>query len=190
MKKIVAKGEYAALRKVHPSRVSVWIERGFLVPPALVGEGRLAKIDVKAADAMLSQKLDPGQSLGRGRKRHLAIRAAAKAETAKPGADPMPDPLADEPDLASNGDELWIEKIRYARANAERVELANAATRRELLPVVEVKAGWEAILVSVRGRLLAVPGRLRDKIGLTVTDAEIVAAEIRGALQKLARHAQ
>ena len=55
-----------------------------------------------------------------------------------------------------------IERARLAREQADKVELENARTRRELLPADEVARADEAIFGAIRDALLALPDGLAD----------------------------
>lgn len=84
--------------------------------------------------------------------------------------------------LASNPD-LQAEKLRLARANAEKVELANAKVRGALIPVAEVESAWTAVLRDVRAAMLAIPARVQQRVGhLTAHDVQLIDSEVRVAL--------
>lgn len=83
-------------------------------------------------------------------------------------------------------DALKAEKLRVQRETADKLALANAAARRELVPVAEVQREWVTAATDVRNAMLAVPGRLQARLGLTAAQAEAADAEIRLALETLA----
>ncbi len=88
--------------------------------------------------------------------------------------------------LASNP-ELNAEKIRLARANAEKVESANARARGELAALSDVEREWAGILRDVRAALLALPSRAAARLGhLTPHDVETLNREVRAVLEELA----
>jgi len=88
--------------------------------------------------------------------------------------------------LASNP-ELNAEKIRLARANAEKVEAANARARGELAPLSDVEREWTGILRDVRAALLALPSRAAARLGhLTPHDVKTLNSEVRAVLEQLA----
>lgn len=88
--------------------------------------------------------------------------------------------------LASNP-ELNLEKIRLARANAEKVEAANARARGDLAPLAEVERAWAGILRDVRAALLALPSRTAARLcHLTPHDILTLEAEVRCVLSELA----
>jgi phage terminase Nu1 subunit (DNA packaging protein) len=83
--------------------------------------------------------------------------------------------------------ELRAEKIRIAKEQADKLELANAAARRELLPAVEVENSWAGTLREIRAAFLALPGRLQQRLPhLTAHDARTIDGEIRAVLAELA----
>lgn len=90
--------------------------------------------------------------------------------------------------LASNP-ELNAEKIRLAKANADKVETANAKARGELAPLPEVERAWAGILRDVRAALLALPSRAASRLGhLTPHDVQTLDQEVRAVLVELADH--
>lgn len=92
--------------------------------------------------------------------------------------------LRDSAALRGGDDATTAARRREAEARAEKVELQNAKTRRELVPAADVERVWTGILRDVRARMLAVPSRVRSRIGhLTPADAAAIEAEVRDALQ-------
>lgn len=73
---IVSKSEFAKICGVVPGRVTQWIKEGKISGPALVGEGRSAKIRVEVALGQLKLRRDVGQALGNGLATRLEIPAA------------------------------------------------------------------------------------------------------------------
>ncbi len=100
------------MRNRDASAVSHWIRTGKLTSPALVGEGRLAKIDVALADVQLAAVLDLGQQL------------AQPAPLMAPAPARLPSPVAEVP---ANGD-----NARRLAAKAEREEIETAQARLKL----------------------------------------------------------
>ena len=87
--------------------------------------------------------------------------------------------------LASNP-ELNAEKIRLARANAEKVEAANARARGDLAALSDVERQWAGILRDVRAALLALPSRAAARLGhLTPHDVATLDYEVRAVLNEL-----
>ncbi|PRA58045.1 DNA packaging protein [Brucella pituitosa] len=78
---------------------------------------------------------------------------------------------------------LTAERARLAKAQADAVELKNAAMRRELVPAVEVERMWAGEWMQMRSSVLAVPSRLRQLLpDLTAADIEIIDGELRRML--------
>lgn len=83
--------------------------------------------------------------------------------------------------------DLAAEKLRLAKANAEKVETANAKLRGELIPAVEVEREWATVLRAVRAAMLAVPSRVAQTAGhLTPHDINAIDREVRDALEETA----
>lgn len=83
----------------------------------------------------------------------------------------------------SGSKSLTAERTRLAREQADKLELANQAARRELVPAREVEAVWATILRDVRAAMLALPGRLQQRLGhLTAHDVAQIDREVRDAL--------
>ena len=81
--------------------------------------------------------------------------------------------------------ELAAEKLRLAKANAEKVETANAKLRGELIPAAEVERELAAVLRAVRAAMLAVPSRVAQTAGhLTPHDIAAIDREVRDALEE------
>lgn len=118
---VVSKGQFAALRKVSPGRVSQWISEGKIKPNALVGQGRNAKIDVAVATLQLRSSLDVNQAAGNGLATNLDLPLPANApETAQPTAAPSaaPAPVADP--IAEAIKQQRLDQLR--RANRQKAE--------------------------------------------------------------------
>ncbi len=82
---------------------------------------------------------------------------------------------------------LTAERARLAREQADERAMKNATMRGDMVPATDVKARWQAILVGVRSRILAVPSRVRMRAPhLTRAEIEIVDSEIREALEEAA----
>ena len=62
----ISKSEFAALCRVGKPAVSGWIKAGHLTAPALVGEGRFARIDPELARIQLRERMDPEARLSNG----------------------------------------------------------------------------------------------------------------------------
>lgn len=77
-------------------------------------------------------------------------------------------------------DELKAQRTRKEHAAAEKLELANAVKRGELVSAAEVQSTWQSTLIEVRAALLAIPARLPAE------SRDVVDAEIRTTLERLA----
>lgn len=81
---------------------------------------------------------------------------------------------------------LTSERVRVTTAQAEKLEMANAAARGELIPAREVTATWASILRDVRSAMLAVPNRCGSLLPhLTPHDVATLDGEVRNALEAL-----
>lgn len=84
-------------------------------------------------------------------------------------------------------DELKAEKLRLARHQADKLELANAAARGELVRAGDVEREWANVLRDVRSTMLAVSSRVGSKLAhLTAHDIAEIDSEIKAALEGLA----
>jgi len=85
---------------------------------------------------------------------------------------------------------LTAERIRVATAQAEKLELANAVARGEMVPSRQIHTEWAGILRDVRACLLAVSSRCGASLPhLTTHDVATIDTEIRVALEALADEA-
>ena len=83
--------------------------------------------------------------------------------------------------------DLAAEKLRLAKANAEKAEAVNAKARGELIPAAEVEREWATVLRAVRAAMLAVPSRVAQNAGhLTPHDINAIDREVRDALEETA----
>lgn len=86
----------------------------------------------------------------------------------------------------SDSASLTGERIRVATAQADKLEMANAAARGELIPAREVTSTWTSILRDVRSAMLAVSNRCGSLLPhLTPHDVATIASEVRSALEAL-----
>ena len=75
------------------------------------------------------------------------------------------------------------ERARLAKAQADKVELANALQRGALLDAGAVEAEWSGVLRAVRAGMLAVPSRCAARLPhLMAHDVAEIDAEVRAAL--------
>lgn len=134
---LVTRSEYAVLAGHTPQSVTRWIAEGKLTPPAIVGEGRALRIDVKIADQQLDQQLD----------------------IAKRG----PVDVSDK-ELVR---QLRAERVRQARVVADKLERDFAAEAEDRIAVEDHKrALWEvrtAFLAMIEATHRGVADRLKTK---------------------------
>lgn len=89
--------------------------------------------------------------------------------------------------LAAGDLDLATERARYAKAQADKVELQNAVTRRELAPVGLLEQVLSNAAGKITGVLDAIPGALRRRNKkLTAKDIEHVSGEIAKARNAVA----
>ena len=106
------------------------------------------------------------------------IPAAVHAYVEYAKANPVGRRVAD-PDLAD-------EKKRLAKEQADKIALANAITREELVPVEDVRREWRGLALDLRARLLAIGPRVAAALGLDRAAAANLDSEIRAALEDIA----
>lgn len=84
-------------------------------------------------------------------------------------------------------DELKAEKLRLAREQADKLEIANAAARGDMVRAADVEREWQNVLRDVRSTMLAVPSRVGSKLAhLSAHDVAEIDSEIKAALEGLA----
>ncbi|MEE4012110.1 hypothetical protein V1T76_08625 [Roseibium sp. FZY0029] len=123
---VVSKGAFADIIGVSAGRVSQYISEGKISGPALVGEGRRAKINVAVAREQLRLALDIGQMLGNGLETRLSAAASpgalpfeALAVPILATQTPAPDPRHDSVEDKLKRERLFQEQIRSRKAAAE-----------------------------------------------------------------------
>ena len=88
--------------------------------------------------------------------------------------------------VSEQADELKAQKVRVANGQAEKLEIQNAAARRELLPAAEVEREWASVLRDVRAGILAAPSRIGSRLAhLTAHDVTEIARELSAVLSEL-----
>ena len=83
------------------------------------------------------------------------------------------------------GIDLTGERAREAKERADKLAIANAKERAELVPVATVTSLWTSIATAVRRRLLTVPPTMRNS-GLSAADTERLDLTLRAILNDLA----
>ena len=85
-----------------------------------------------------------------------------------------------------NVDTLATERARLAREQADQAAMKNAAMRKELIPVAEVRHEWVSVARRIRNVVMSVPSRCRQMLPhLTTYDVDLIDTEIRAALAEL-----
>ncbi|WP_288129982.1 terminase small subunit [Accumulibacter sp.] len=84
---------------------------------------------------------------------------------------------------AGSGDlDLASERAMLARSQRERIDLANAVTRRELAPVILIEQVLARAGSKVAGILDGIPGMIKRRVArLTAAEISLIAAEIARA---------
>lgn len=83
--------------------------------------------------------------------------------------------------------ELAAEKLRAAKATAEKLEIQNAKARGEIIAAAEVEREWADVLRGLRAAFLSLPSRAAAKLGhLTPHDLAALDAEVRDVLMEIA----
>lgn len=95
--------------------------------------------------------------------------------------------------IAQTGEyDLTAERARLAHHQANNESLKECQARGELIPAEQVQSRWAAMVMAMRAKLLALPGRLATKAMAATTLREVedyVVDEIYLALDELAAHA-
>lgn len=92
--------------------------------------------------------------------------------------------------LKASGLSLEAARARFAKAQAERVEMQNAVRRGELLELAEVVREGQDILLVVRARLLALPSSLAPELARETEPHTVqrrLTEAIHDALRELSR---
>ena len=194
LEEIVTKGEFAALCKVSPGRVTQWIAEGKISSAALVGEGRAARIRVLQAQADLKRSLDPAQMTGNG------VRTRIPGGPLQPEALPPPAPSFKPPRAVSpveDGD--WhqdeacerldpvTEKALLTREQRQNWQMRNDERRGVLIDAAEAERRWGEIMVEIRSTILGVTGELRVSLPhLAASDFDVIDRAYRDALIRAA----
>jgi phage terminase Nu1 subunit (DNA packaging protein) len=80
---------------------------------------------------------------------------------------------------------LTAERLREAKERADKIALANAKARGEMVPAAEVERAWTGTLREVRAAMLAVPSRVAQRLPhLTRTDVAAIDREVRDVLRE------
>lgn len=160
----MSKSEFALHIGVSPGRITQYISAGIIGPDALVGEGRMARIDVERAKAQISKRRHVGQALGNG----LATRLTADEPTL-----PRPDSVlpARDPDTAEL---IQLERLEQERRKNRQASIDEARTLGRLVPAEDMQravAGATQRLVNTfTGMAPDIANAIAAKFGLPQRD--------------------
>lgn len=145
--KIVSKGEFARLIAVSPGRVSQMIADGMISGAALVGDGRMARIDVGIATAQIRSRRDIGQALGNGLGTRLDVAPPPSSfESAAPTAEPRM-PL--QPAEPATEDLIKLERLAHERRRNRQAEEDDAKRRGEIMDSAQARIEMAKIANSM-----------------------------------------
>jgi len=179
MQTIVSKADFARHRGVSAPRVSQWIGKGQLRPPALTAEGR---VWLEEAERQLGATLDVGGQMGK------ALREPG-ANAVRVSSTPR---AVDENDPARR---QAIAKAQMAEMDAERALRRSMEERGTYVLTAGVKPSWAKTLGTV---LASIEGALIDRVTLAMqadfgADPRAVKARLRAVVREwredLAEHA-
>jgi len=153
---LASKGEFAAMIKVSPGRISQMIRENKIPAECLEGEGRTAKIRVAAAKAAIAARTDVGQRMGNG--------AATDLSGARPALSPTDDVV----------DQIQREKLWKAKAENRRLEEMERERRGMYVRTEEARAechkALARLLSVVEGGLPVMANDLASKCDLPQRD--------------------
>ena len=165
----LSKGEFAREVGVSNARVSQWIAAGQIGPDCLIGEGRLARINVELAKEQLGLRRDVGQSLGNGLKTNLA-----------PGGDAPKLTMLRSDDVAQQIQQERLESERRKNRIAASDELVRQG---QLVHADQVRASMAKLARQVddeNGAMLAdFASEIASKFGLVQRDVLHLLRQVR-----------
>jgi hypothetical protein len=130
---VVTKGDFAKMIGVSPGRVSQMISEGMIGADALVGEGRMAKINASLAADQIRSRRDIGQALGNGISTRLDMPDMPFAQTEQSPRRPT---LPVEP---ATEDLIKLERLAAERRRNRQADEDDAKRRGELADSVQVR---------------------------------------------------
>lgn len=195
---VVTKGAFAEILKVSPGRVSQYIAEGKISGPALVGEGRRAKIHVATAREQLRRHLDVGQMLGNGLETRLTseqlgteslpLAPQSDQSALPPSGVGLPSPVENTVEDKLKRERLFQEQIRSRKAAEEEearkgrfssTDEARAASTRIAVEMIQTFEGSLPNMAAAVASKFEVP--VRDVLHLL--RAEFVNMRARAAEQ-------
>jgi len=126
----MSKSEFASHIGVSPGRITQYISAGIIGPDALVGEGRLARIDVERAKAQISKRRHVGQALGNGIATRLV--AGEQTETLRPDT-VLPARDKDTAEL------IQLERLEQEKRKNRQATIDEARMLGQLVPVEDMQ---------------------------------------------------
>lgn len=81
---------------------------------------------------------------------------------------------------------LAAEKVRLAREQADKLAIANAKARGDMIPAAEVARAWLEVSTELRAAVLAIPSRVAGRCSLDRRSAAALDDEIRLSLEGIA----
>ena len=79
------------------------------------------------------------------------------------------------------------EQLRETRERADKLALANAKTRRDLIEVPVVESAWADIVLAARSKFTGLPSKLQSRLGLTEAQTKEIEKQIDEALGELSK---
>lgn len=166
MSEIVTKAQFADIVKRDPAFVSRAIGSGKIHGPALVGEGRMARICVAEALRQLGMNLDLGQQLAQAAPILPAVDGRAAGEV-PPAELPLEAPASSD----SQAQDLRVEQLelknRRARLEVERIEREQLRQAGELVLASEVTAALRRQLRPLVATFDEVPAAVAKAVAET-----------------------
>lgn len=182
----VTKGEFARLINVSPGRVSQYISEGKLHGPALVGEGRMARIAVDIAAKQLNNSLDISQRLGNGIDTRLPL-----GDEAAPVVPALPVDVA----ARTLEDQIKVEKLEGLRRQRRREEEEDRARAGLYTRTEDVTASTRRLvgllLDGVEGGLAGMAQSIAARFQVPQRDVlHLLRQEFRGVRTDIARRSR
>lgn len=182
MQEVISKSEFAARIKVTPGRISQYISAGIIGPDALVGEGRLARVDVAKALRQIGMRRHVGQSLGNG----LGTRLALEPD------DDDPSPEMSGPDNARKKDVaelIQLERLEQERRKNRQQAIDEAAANGNLVTAEalerEVGKATQAVVSAFNGMAPDLANAISAKFELSQRDVLHLVRQVMNDRRKM-----
>ena len=79
------------------------------------------------------------------------------------------------------------EELRETTERADKLALANAKTRRDLIELPVVESAWADIVLAARSKFTGLPSKLQSRLGLTEPQTRELEKQIDEALGELSK---